>query len=75
MENLKPCPFCGGTPFLYVKPIRGYKGNFSYRVLCTKCAAYVPIGEVHDLYMDAELAEQTATAAWNRRANDDRTYS
>lgn len=56
-EELKPCPFCGGT----VEIKTNYKNQFY--VLCKKCEAVVWVG-----YNCRHKA--SVITAWNRRAED-----
>lgn len=60
MDNLKPCPFCGGTN-LYVD---GYEhgAGLRWRVLCLDCMATVDPGTIQQKYRAIE--------AWNRRDNN-----
>ena len=53
MEELKPCPFCGGEADLTHYEIDGYLA------LCTKCDAMI------ENWFEAKEA---AIEAWNRRA-------
>ena len=52
-RELKPCPFCGGTPAVY-KQRRLNENEFS--VVCGKCCAQTP-----------GFTEAYARRAWNRR--------
>lgn len=55
-EELKPCPFCGGTRiFISEDPLTLHE--YAY---CDECKASGP--EMEDEY--------TATKAWNRRTNE-----
>ena len=60
-EELKPCPFCGGTGKVYVK--RGYHGYEPdiYGVKCIVCGASV---ELTHGYVNLSNAVRTK---WNRR--------
>lgn len=58
MNELKPCPFCGGNGIV----IEGYPRTYprtNYYVACDKCKT------TSDTYKDKEKA----VAAWNRRTN------
>ena len=59
MDELKPCPFCGGkAKWRYSKPC-GW-------IQCKKCGATsVPVA---DSYEEAD-GKEVAIAAWNRRVN------
>lgn len=65
--TLKPCPWCGGTPYLLVMPLRGYSGCSAYVIKCSECGATPPHGEFCDVYSTNVFAEQQAVEAWNRR--------
>ena len=63
MDELKPCPFCGGKAKLYV--------HDGVRVLCTKCGATSM--SLEDYYNGLDIksnAVRDVIAAWNRRVND-----
>jgi len=55
-EELKPCPFCGGTDL-----DRAGRGPMKCWVECLGCTSEGPFGET----------PAAAIAAWNRRAADD----
>ena len=55
MDELKPCPFCGGEA-------KVMDMGFPYWVYCTKCYAKVHGGT---------LDEKDSIEAWNRRARDE----
>ena len=57
MDELKPCPFCGGD----VPELRGDK-EFGWFIACFKC----------NIIVDDCKTEAEAIKAWNRRANDER---
>ena len=56
--NLKPCPFCGGKPF--VNKCRDVKGNRFYSVKC-HCGV---LTRFHD-------RQHKVIEVWNRRAADE----
>lgn len=65
-DELKPCPFCGGTAHLFV--------NDGVRVICPKCGASSKI------LVDAMVtkgvagnATKSVIEAWNRRCGDEDT--
>ena len=60
MEQLKPCPFCGGKAQIFTDDEMGYLGNNQYLVKCENCLC----GTGH--YNNPECAIE----AWNKRAND-----
>ena len=53
-QQLKPCPFCGGKPFL-MGPSHTDEGD-SYQVICGDCGGMTEEHEIGDV-----------VAAWNRR--------
>ena len=59
MNELKPCPFCGGKArWMYRKPI-GW-------IMCKKCGA--SSATLSDNYEEADC-QQEAIVAWNRRVD------
>ena len=60
MEELKPCPFCGGKARLLV--------NDGVRVICSKC--YVGTMIMTDVMWQESNAVETVVAAWNRRIDN-----
>ena len=65
-EELKPCPFCGGTkPQLCI----GYHARTDAKVSCDHCGSEGPVFGTDD-YSGASH-ESEARAAWNNRATDD----
>lgn len=60
MEELKPCPFCGGKARLLV--------NDGVRVICSKC--YVGTINMTDVMWQESNAVETVVATWNRRADN-----
>ena len=60
MEELKPCPFCGGKARLLV--------NDGVRVICSKCYAGTMI-QRDSLERESNSVE-TVVEAWNRRADN-----
>lgn len=64
MEELKPCPFCGGEPSVNFDPdgIKDTKGRkWAYTVSCDRCCARTGVC----------WSGEMAIKAWNRRANDE----
>ena len=63
--ELKPCPFCGGeaktneTAGIPKENMNGWGW-----IGCQKCRVFID-------FIDNEIGKEQATAAWNRRANDD----
>ena len=55
MNELKPCPFCGGRKF------SKFGWSDQYWITCTGCETEGPSGETPD----------EAIEAWNRRAADE----
>ena len=80
MENLKPCPFCGGAARIIMKS-GGYSGNPTtirneYVAGCEDCHIFTPpcnskiwIDENGVLHPDKNGADDAAQL-WNRRADD-----
>ena len=68
---LKPCPWCGGEPYLDCAPLsngsHGYRVCFIYRIKCAACGATAPKGDFDDIYQTSYEAKQQAIEAWNRR--------
>lgn len=78
MNELKPCPFCGGKAEFFAKTFteRGVSRGWLFGVHCTKCDVTTPRtdfkielyfesnGEVKTPIDERELAEEL----WNRRA-------
>lgn len=58
MEKLKPCPFCGGEAFITPIITNYYEPRFT--VFCKECNAKSKYCK----------DEESAIAAWNRRADD-----
>lgn len=64
MNELKPCPFCGGEAVVYVED--------GVRVICKKCGVSTKI--LVDTYiqgMPTGGAIKTVINAWNRRTTDE----
>lgn len=58
MDELKPCPFCGGKPFMQSHPVA--QGKKQWSVQC-RCGARF-------FFMDRKYK---AIEAWTRRAEDE----
>lgn len=61
MNDLKPCPFCGGKARLFV--------NGGVRVICSKCYASTKI-LTDNMEYESNTVE-TVIKAWNRRVDHD----
>lgn len=61
MDDLKPCPFCGGKARLFV--------NGGVRVICSKCHVGTMI--LTDNMEYESNAVETVIEKWNRRADHD----
>lgn len=63
MIELKPCPFCGGTAYLFV--------NEGVRVICPTCGASTKI-LIDAMGYKSVLGNsvESVIKAWNRRANE-----
>lgn len=75
MDELKPCPFCGGKAILSF----GKNNHMSHRiwVSCTKCyvsfSGYSPnLGNPQEALENIERCRVKAAEQWNRRASDDK---
>jgi len=60
MDELKPCPFCGGSAVYIAK---NYLGQ--HYVRCPDCGAVVWGSDT-----DETITEKEAVKAWNRRADN-----
>ena len=58
MEQLKPCPFCGGKAL-------GPKDGWPHMIICEGCGASVKG------FKYAEAGAMEAIEKWNRRATDE----
>lgn len=61
MEQLKPCPFCGGEAYIYSFPVSVSTTGYAYYVKCKTCYAE---------YNFPQETKMEAVADWNRRAED-----
>ena len=63
MDELKPCPFCGGHAVISVD-LDGTSDSagrmWGYTIVCERCCATSGL----------TFSEERATDAWNRRAGD-----
>ena len=58
MAELKPCPFCGGKPFIYYS---GSPSNGTFaEVICKECGCQTQ-----------RMLYSEAIEAWNRRADNE----
>lgn len=80
MENLKPCPFCGGEARIETYDVEAKikYAIFKFELRCRKCNIPSITGtlEVY-LFDNGDIAvnkdgRERAIAAWNRRANKER---
>ena len=60
-DELRPCPFCGGTP--RVKHLFSGGEPTHSRVECTRC-------HIKTDYYVYEFGERNIIRVWNRRTND-----
>ena len=63
MDELKPCPFCGGNGSVTIDPegVKDSKGKkWMYTVSCDRCCASTGICWTREMAIDV----------WNRRMND-----
>lgn len=61
MNELKPCPFCGGEA-----KVKAYSNGYNiwFRVMCDDC------GVAQDGIRNGYYGEEQAIEAWNRRVHD-----
>ena len=64
IEELKPCPFCGGEAYIQAKHMPNWTWNWC-NVICDSCGATVTRAGGEGTF---EGAEKAAIAAWNARA-------
>ena len=83
MNNLKPCPFCGGKAAFVVKGniARNSQVAFAYRIECSKCG-YTPIDKTYEMYVNldgngtvkitaaSEIIRQNMIEVWNKRTTE-----
>ena len=67
MDELKPCPFCGGKAKLYATITRTYPNHCKHYCYCEKC--YATGESFSDLENDGSSVFK-AIEAWNRRADN-----
>lgn len=72
MRELKPCPFCGGRPYLERAKRTRIKGKATRIALvrCTQCNARTNFYDIADFGKTSHsaTAEKWAVHDWNRRA-------
>lgn len=76
MNELKPCPFCGGTK-LKIDSKRtfnyGRGKHCSVSVRCMRCFARSPVVGINmpeNQFNERKLCEEQAVEAWNRRTDN-----
>ena len=74
MNELKPCPFCGGKPYLETHHrafIKAKTTRVAF-VRCRECESRTQRFELTDIGRTSysEEANKKAIEAWNRRADD-----
>lgn len=73
MNELKPCPFCGGKPRIRDTG----KDKLSYwvvdkmRIVMVECRKCWAMGGIFPTKNGVKKAKEDAIKAWNRRANDE----
>ena len=76
MNEIKPCPFCGGTEiYLYTRGVR--YGKIAY-AKCEVCGATSKAFSYYDEGKEInpnDIGFQKALAAWNRRTPENNGYS
>lgn len=79
MDELKPCPFCGGEPVTRISfrnsPTGTIKASVNVFIRCPKCDCNRNIVlELCDTdFYKAQRAMEKAVYEWNRRAEDGKT--
>lgn len=83
MSELKPCPFCGGKPWLREKVLKRYgkkwltgkqKNRYAMYYYCGRCKARGGVATGTFTYVnylsasDRRYLKENAIEAWNRRA-------
>lgn len=68
MEELKPCPFCGGKAEIVV-----FKKGFRSSIVCTTPECNFRRFDFNKGDTD-EIVAQRLIAAWNRRVNNDKLH-
>ena len=61
VEELKPCPFCGGKVEIRSKLVMH---NETFWILCTKCHMW------YDKYMWGGMGVENVAEEWNRRVSE-----
>lgn len=64
IENLKPCPFCGGEAHKQTYPTDYPNWNTRSRIYCDCCGAEI---EVYGTVETCKRDEDSAAKLWNRR--------
>lgn len=65
MEELKPCPFCGGKAKIAAATTRTYPNHCKHYCYCSKCYSS---GQSFADYNDDGSSLFKAIEAWNQRA-------
>lgn len=80
MEELKPCPFCGGNATIrgIISSSQGDERGMKYNIYCGKCSVYgfcfeTKINFEKNGKVTVDETERTqAIEKWNSRAKDDK---
>ena len=71
MENLKPCPFCGGRAHMITRVQAGVPSGDDGYTTVIKCLNHAECGAVICRWaLKKKWSVESAIKAWNRRAND-----
>ena len=63
MDELKPCPFCGGEVEIIDTGLNFWKYAIRHKNICVKCI-------LDTRGFSTEKTKQEVIEAWNRRVND-----
>ena len=70
MDELKPCPFCGGEDITLHEAYGNAHVEGRAWIRCEHCGARIGDGYPNPHLFDIEDSTEYAVRNWNRRAND-----